>query len=930
MNSFPLDARSRAIFESALDCIITMDGAGRIVEFNPAAERTFGYRRSDVIGRLLSELIVPPRLRQAHRQGLARYLATGEAKVLGRRVEISAMRSDQSEFTVELAITRIAGSGAPLFTAYLRDISDRIRADQLRNVRFAVTQQLAQAMEISEAARAVLRGVCDGLKWDFGAFWCIPRDRHVLECLETCSNDSASVRAFAEASRNRKLARGEGLPGRVWASEASVWLLDVRDEENFPRAKAAAAANLRSAFACPIVVASQVLGVIEFFAHDLREPDAEVRETIGTLAGHFGEFMERRQAQERLRESEARFRALMDQAPFSMQIFAPDGRTLRVNRAWSELWGVTLDEISGYNVLEDPQLEEKGVLVHLRRAFAGEAAALPAIRYDPNETVPRRSRHADPVRYVSAVAYPLKDEEGRVREVVLVHEDITGRTRAEIALRESEEKLRLLADTIPQLAWMAQPDGYIFWYNRQWYEYTGTTPREMEGWGWQSVHDPEVLPEVVARWKASIDSGEPFDMVFPLKGADGTFRPFLTRVNPLRDGEGRILYWFGTNTDISDIKRMEVALRDADRRKDDFLATLAHELRNPLAPIVTSLQILRMPDIDAATTDRAREVMDRQVRHLVRLVDDLLDVSRIVRGKIELRREPVDLASVVARAVETAQPFIDARGHRLDISLPSRPLIIDGDALRLAQVVGNLITNSAKYTDPHGRITVSAHERGAEAVLVVEDNGIGIAPQMLAQVFESFVQGDHAAVRTQGGLGIGLTLVKSLVELHGGKVYGESEGPGKGARFTVHLPLAGARRAVPAAAAADFAASAAGLRILVVDDNRDAAESLATLLRLCGHNVRVAYDGARAIELVEEDQPKLVFLDLGMPGIDGYETARRIRALATLGQPTLVALTGWGQEQDRRRSAAAGFDYHLVKPAAPAAVADLLEKVGRS
>ncbi len=380
------EARKAAILETALDCIITMDHEGKVVEFNPAAERTFGYSQSEVVGQELADLIVPVSLRDRHRKGMAHYLATGEGPVLGKRLELPALRADGTEFPIELAITRIPTPGPPLFTAYVRDISERKRLE------------------------------------------------------------------------------------------------------------------------------------------------------------------------ESLRASEGRFRGLMEQAPFSVQVFAPDGSTVGVNRAWEELWGVTLDQLGGYNILTDAQLEAKGTLSYIRQAFAGEPAFIPAIRYDPNETIPNQTRHQDPVRWVAAVAYPLKDDAGKVREVVLVHDDITARRRAEAALRESEEKLRLMADTIPQLAWMARPDGHIFWYNRRWYEYTGTTPEQMEGWGWQSVHDPEVLPKVLERWQGSIASGEPFDMVFPLMGADQHFHPFLTRVNPLRDENGRILYWFGTNTDISDIK----------------------------------------------------------------------------------------------------------------------------------------------------------------------------------------------------------------------------------------------------------------------------------------------------------------------------------------------------------------------------------------
>jgi PAS domain S-box-containing protein len=640
------------------------------------------------------------------------------------------------------------------------------------------------------------------------------------------------------------------------------------------------------------------------------------------------EIRRRRSAEAALGDTEARFRALMDQAPFSMQVLSPDGRTLRVNQAWCDLWGATLEHIAGYNMLEDKQLEMKGVLAPLRRAFAGEAVSLPEIEYNPNETIPDVSSHAD-ARFVSAVAYPLKDDAGRVREVVLVHEDITARRHAERDLRESEEKLRLLADTIPQMAWTARPDGHIFWYNRRWYEYTGTKPEDMEGWGWQAVHDPEVLPDVLARWKASIASGEPFDMVFPLRGADGQLRPFLSRVNPLRDAGGHIVYWFGTNTDISEIKRMENALRDADRRKDEFLATLAHELRNPLAPIVNSLQILKMPRVDPASMQQVREIMERQVHQLVRLVDDLLDVSRVMRGKIELRRQQVELATVIARAVETVQPLMDVHGHRLQVVLPDESLLIDGDPIRLAQAVSNLLTNAAKYTEPGGTICLSAGREKNEVVISVEDNGIGIAPDVLPKVFELFVQAEHAANRAQGGLGIGLTLVKNLVEMHGGNVEARSAGLGRGSQFLIRLPVLPAHTSeaasVPSASATPEPTSKH--RVLVVDDNRDAAESLATLLRLQGHEVRVTYDGASALSAAVAYAPAVIFLDIGMPGMDGYEVARRIRQIPMLKNVVLSALTGWGQNEDKHRTAQAGFDHHLVKPPDAQLLAKILSEL---
>jgi PAS domain S-box-containing protein len=378
--------------------------------------------------------------------------------------------------------------------------------------------------------------------------------------------------------------------------------------------------------------------------------------------------------------------------------------------------------------------------------------------------------------------------------------------------------------------------------------------------------------------------------------------------------------------------RLYQALRDTDRRKDEFLATLAHELRNPLAPIRNSLQILKMPRVDAATAQQTREMMERQVHHLVRLVDDLLDVSRVMRGKIELRREPAELATIVARAVETAKPLIEVQGHQLDISVSPESLLLDADPIRLAQVVGNLLTNSAKYMEAHGHIWLSARREGDQAVLAVRDTGIGIAPDMLPHIFELFVQADHASTKAQGGLGIGLTLVKNLVEMHDGSVDAHSAGLGKGCEFVIRLPLKAEERRESRekeSGSQQLERSPSGHRLLVVDDNKDAAMSLATLLRLQGHEVRIADDGSSALEMAKSYCPDLVFLDIGMPVMDGYEVARRMRQMPGLEKTVLAALTGWGQQEDRRRTAIAGFDHHLVKPVETTALENLLADLKR-
>ena len=322
-----------------------------------------------------------------------------------------------------------------------------------------------------------------------------------------------------------------------------------------------------------------------------------------------------------------------------------------------------------------------------------------------------------------------------------------------------------------------------------------------------------------------------------------------------------------------------------------------------------------------------REIMERQVHHLVRLVDDLLDVSRVMRGKIDLRKEPVELAAIVARAVETARPLIDSRAHKLKIAVPSDSLLVHADPVRLSQAIGNLLMNAAKYIEGSGRIVVAAERQSRAVLLRVRDNGIGIDPVLLPHVFDLFMQADQAASRSQGGLGLGLTLVKNIVEMHGGTVEAHSAGLGQGSEFVVCLPLLTDRRTGPDTGRAEERAGevpASGHRLLVVDDNQDAANSLAVLLRLQGHEVRVAHDGVSALEAASELRPTVVLLDLGMPGMDGYEVARRIRQTAGLQKTVLAALTGWGQREDRRRTAKAGFDHHLVKPVDPQALESLL------
>jgi PAS domain S-box-containing protein len=396
-------------------------------------------------------------------------------------------------------------------------------------------------------------------------------------------------------------------------------------------------------------------------------------------------------------------------------------------------------------------------------------------------------------------------------------------------------------------------------------------------------------------------------------------------VSPVLGADDRIIGASKVARDITPRKQAEAALRDADRRKDEFLAILAHELRNPLAPIRNSLHVLKLLSEPDSDTTHLTELMERQVNHMVRLIDDLLEVSRITSGKIELRREAVEIASLARTAVETSRPLIEAAGHQLVVALPPEPLTLHGDPVRLAQVFANLLNNAAKYTQAGGRIWFTVRREGASLIASVRDTGVGIPSDMLPHVFELFRQIDGHAGHAQGGLGIGLTLVKSLVELHGGSVSANSEGNGRGSEFVVRLPLAEERASADSRKSATSSTLAlTPKRVLVVDDNRDAAESLGMLLTMLGATVHVSYSGADALQALATHKPSVVLLDIGMPEMDGYEVARRIREQPDFRDVTLIALTGWGQEKDRRRSRRAGFDFHLTKPANVDALETLL------
>jgi PAS domain S-box-containing protein len=412
---------------------------------------------------------------------------------------------------------------------------------------------------------------------------------------------------------------------------------------------------------------------------------------------------------------------------------------------------------------------------------------------------------------------------------------------------------------------------------------------------------------------------------------DGTETPIEDSAAPIRDSSGRIDGVVLVFRDASLERSVELALRDADRKKDEFIAVLAHELRNPLAPILQAAQLLQMSETTPEQLRWGHQVIDRQAKTMGRLLDDLLDVSRITRGTLEVRKSPVALASLIDGAVEITRPTIDARDHTLELVLPPEPMEVDADQVRMTQVIANLLMNAAKYTDVGGRIRLSATCEANELTISVADNGIGVSADALPRLFDMFVQVEEARDRHEGGLGIGLALAKRLVELHLGTIEVRSAGVGCGSEFIVAMPcrLQTSASAVLPAAGPSVQPAVVPLRIVIADDNRDAAESLAMLLEIDGHHVSVAHDGPAALSMVDAVHPQVAVLDIGMPGLNGYQVAQRIRGSMRSEAIVLVALTGWGQAQDLEHAKAAGFDHHLVKPAEPGAVRSLIASIGR-
>jgi PAS domain S-box-containing protein len=774
------------------------------------------------------------------------------------------------------------------------------------------SSRLWHMSDLEEGLREILRSALALLGSDKGIVQLLGADG-LLRLAAHDGFEQPFLDAFGEVSPN-----DPACSGRALRTGGRVIIEDVEADEDFaPLREVARAAGYRAVQSTPIVNRDgRWLGMITTHFRSPHRPTEQSLRLLDLYVRQAADFMDRCGSDEQLRKSEQQLQALSNIAPATMLWASGHERGASfISRGWFEYTGRSPENSLGERWLEAVPAEDR---VNVARATAEAKAARSAFALD------HRLQRADgEFRWVQSAGRPRFGEGGEflgfVGSVVDVHE----RKLAEQALRQSEAiqagqkeafeaatSGRPLSDCLDALVRTAvehygdaRAEFHVLAEDRQGFQRaTGTDdeqPPHVEGGSWSfpvRTQDGPILST--------------FTLYFP---EPRTPTPSdLSLVAGLTRAAAIILSKYAESTDRA---RAEQALKDANRRKDEFLAVLGHELRNPLAPLSTAAELLHQADKRPALLEMVRPLMRRQIDHLTRLVDDLLDVSRISRGHAALQRALLDVRSAIESAVEQSGPLIAQRRHRLTMDLGSEPLRTDGDFQRLTQVFVNLLSNAAKYSEPGSEIAVRAAREGDEVLVAVRDGGFGIPPSRVEEVFEMFSQvPEHRSLIGSGGLGIGLALCRQLVELHGGAIAVKSDGLGKGSEFSVRLPLAAAARDAFEASAPDRAGSAVPRRVLVVDDNVDAATMLSTVLELHGHDVRAVFDGPTALATLEQHDAEVVLLDLGMPLMDGFEVARRLRALPNGRDLLLVALTGWGQDHDRMRTAAAGFDEHLTKP----------------
>lgn len=817
----------------------------------------------------------------------------------------------------------LAGGSLSLIIAFLREIQARALAEATRQ-RERLEQEIAKREQIELALKSAHTEAMTEKNRLEAVMQALPIG---LSILDAEGGNPQSNRAFAQIW-------GGALPAvrsvndyaafKAWWAETGQ---PVRSEE-WASARAVREGE---------TIVGQLIEISRFdgsraFVHNSAAP---IRDATGQIAGSAVAIMditERIRIERALRESEERFHAFMSNSPAIAWIKDSHGRHVYLNKTYENRFGVQLDDWRGRTDFELWPRETA------EQFWKNDQAVL--ARGGPLEIVEQTPGCNGRPNFWLNFKFPIQDASGN-QYVAGIGIDITERQQAEEALRQAKQELehrivehehaerkRLQLETTLTKIVATAPGVLCSYRLRQngsaCFPYASPAIREIYGLPPEALTEdaapifplihPDDMEHIHATVAESARELSPWHCEWRVRHPDKGEIWVEGRSIPEREPDGGIL-WHGFIHEITERKRVEKSLKEADRRKNEFLAMLGHELRNPLAPIRNAVQILKSQNPADSNLAWSVHVIDRQVGHLARLLDDLLDVARIMQGRIMLKTKSVDLIEIIDSAVETCRPLVEARKQILSVSHPATPQWIEGDPVRLTQTLSNLLNNAAKYTPEGGKISLKMVRDDHEGVITVEDTGVGICPEILPHIFDLFTQADRSLAHAQGGLGIGLTLAQRLVEMHGGTITASSEGLGRGSEFTVRLPLIPSERPMTGPPSqVQVASSPARLRVLVVDDYADAAESLGVLLRSIGHEVAVAEGGLEAIERASALQPQVVLLDIGLPDLDGYEVAKRLRELPETQQAVLIALTGYGQPEDRERSKAAGFDHHLLKP----------------
>ncbi|MFO8003923.1 PAS domain S-box protein [Thioalkalivibrio sp.] len=868
-----IESHFNALVKNLKDhAILTLDSEGRVTRWNVAAEHVLGYTKAEALGRHLAFIFTPEdreqgvpeaELRAAREQGRAEderwHLRKGGERFWALDI-VSALHDTDG---------RLTG-----FSKILRDKTDWKRA--------------AQGLQASQRRLRMALDVAYTLAFE----WDIPRNevRRHHSCIgavpETPEERPSSLEEFCAA-------------------------VHPDDRESFLANLRAALAHPERGYRAEFRLCEPDGRIVWLADHGYLECDGQGQPQ--RLVGLSQDITERKAAEDALRASEVRYRTLVEATGAVTWSCPPSGLQVTPQPEWMEFTGQTAEQMLGTGWGDSVHPEDV--------ALAAQRWQDAVAREEPLVNEHRIRRHDGEWRWMSVHAAPIRDMRGEVVEWIGMNLDITERKRSEEAALAASElarqrltELEELYQNAPVGLCLLDRDLRFLRINERLAEINGVPAAEHLN---KTVR--EVLPMLADMAEPSlrevVETGQGrfnIEVVGETLARTGVQRTWVGHWLPVKDFAGRVI---GVNIVVEEIterKQAEAALRESVRRKDEFLATLAHELRNPLAPIRTGLDLIQALRGDAAACEEPIRMMDRQLSHLVRLVDDLLDVSRISRGKIQLRKERLTLKGIIDAAVQMSDSALTRGNRRLAVDMPPQPVHVEGDRVRLVQIVSNLLDNAVKFTDAEGHIALDVVPEGERVEIRVQDDGKGIPLRHLDNIFEPFVQAEPGL---GAGLGIGLSLVRGLVELHGGTVSAESQGFGCGATFTVSLPLCRSEPAQPAAdKATEFDVLQTQCRVLVVDDNRDITEGLRLLLTILGAEVRVAHDGAKAVRICDDWLPTHVLMDIGMPGMDGYEAARRLRTKHPDSAFRLIAVTGWGQEEDRQRAREAGFDEHLVKP----------------